>query len=96
MWYFLKKAYIVALILIAIFFVSITGCSSVGDKIAEKTAEGIAEQTLGGKVDITKDGVKVDKDGVSFETGQDLKWPKGTMGDLPEPKAKISAVLSQC
>jgi hypothetical protein len=90
----MKKAYIGVILLSAAVFFSLTGCGSMQDKIAEKATEGIAEKAVGGNVDITKDGVKVQKDGVSYEAGKDLKWPKEAMGDLPEPKAKISAVIN--
>jgi len=90
----MNKSYISVFVLILIIMISITGCGTIQNKIAEKTAEGIAEKAVGGNVDITKDGVKVQKDGVNYEAGKDLKWPKDAMGDLPEPKAKISAVLN--
>ena len=90
----MKTTRIGVLVLTAAIFFSLTGCGSIENKIAEKTAEGIAEKTVGGKVDITQDGVKVQSDEVNYETGKDLKWPKGAMGELPEPKAKISAVVN--
>ena len=90
----MKKASMKTMVLIAAMIVSLCGCGAVQDKVTEKIGEGIAEKAIGGNVDITKDGVKVEKDGVSYETGNDLKWPKDAMGDLPEPKAKISAVLN--
>lgn len=90
----MNKSHIGALVLTAALLVPLTGCGSIQDKIAEKVTEEIAEKAVGGNVDITKDGVKVQTDGVNYETGNDLKWPKESMGDLPEPKGKISAVLS--
>ncbi len=90
----MKKLNIGIFLLTAAIVVSLTGCGSVQNKISEKVNEGIAEKAVGGKVDITKDGVKVQKDGVNYETGKDLKWPKEAMGDLPEPKAKIISVVN--
>lgn len=89
----MKRAYL-GIVLSTAIFLTLTGCGSVEDKIAEKATEGIAEKAVGGKVDITKDGVKIEKEGVTYETGQDLKWPKESMGDIPEPKAEISAILN--
>lgn len=89
----MKKAYIGIIVLAAAIFL-LTGCGSIQDKVAEKTTEAIAEKAVGGNVDITKDGVKVEKDGVNFETGTDLKWPKDAMGDLPELNAKIDSILN--
>lgn len=90
----MKKLNLKIFVLTAALFLSLTGCGRVQDKIAEKATEGIVEKATGGQVDITKDGVKVQKDGANFEAGKDLKWPKEAMGDLPEPKAKITAVLN--
>lgn len=80
-------------ILIVASLVFMTGCG-MQDKVNEKVSEGIVSKAVGADVDITKDGVKVQKDGVSIETGNDLKWPKSSMGDLPEPKAKIAGILN--
>lgn len=85
----MKKTSIWATVLIVSISLFMTGCG----KIEEKVSEGIVEKAIGGNVDITKDGFKVEKDGVSVETGNDLKWPKRDMGDLPELKGKILGVL---
>lgn len=85
----MKKANIWVLLLTAVTLVFMTGCG----KIQEKVSEGVVEKTVGGKVDITNDGIKVQKDGASFQSGNDLKWPKSSMGDLPEPKAKINGLV---
>lgn len=90
----MKKSHLGKIILSTVVIFSLIGCGSIQDKIAEKTSEKAASKAVGGNVDITKDGVKVQKDGVNYETGKDLKWPKESMGDIPEPKAKISAVLN--
>ena len=45
-------------------------------------------------MDITKDGITVQKDGASIQSGNDLKWPKSSMGDLSEPKGKIIGILN--
>lgn len=80
-------------VLITTTLVFMTGCGKIQDKVSEKVSEGIVEEAVGGKVDITKDGISVQKDGASFKSGDDLKWPKSAMGDLPEPKAKINGVM---
>ncbi len=90
----MKKAYTSICIIIMIVILSLTGCGSVQNKVSEKVGEKIAGDAIEGKVDITKDGVKIEKDGVSYQTGDDLKWPAEAMGNLPEPKAKINAVTN--
>lgn len=91
----MRKVNFSVLVLTAAILVFMTGCGIMKDKVNEKIGEGIAEKVVGGKVDISKDGgVKVQKDGSSFEGGTDLKWPQSSMGDLPEPKAKISGVVT--
>ncbi|NLI93092.1 MAG: hypothetical protein GX434_13160 [Peptococcaceae bacterium] len=88
----MKKTYINICIVIMIVILSLTGCGTVQDKVSEKVGEKIAGDAIGGSVDITKDGLKAEKDGVSYQTGDDLKWSKEAMGNIPEPKAKISGV----
>lgn len=65
-----------------------SGCSKVSEKASEKVAEKAIESASGGevKVDLTKDGVKVDaKDGSSsFKTGGDLSWPTSMPSDVPQ------------
>ena len=89
----MKKTSIWILVLLATTLVFMTGCGKIQDKVSEKVSEGIVEKAVGGNVDITKDGISVQKDGASFQSGDDLKWPKSSMGDLPEPKAKINGVM---
>ncbi|HEY8911256.1 MAG TPA: DUF6591 domain-containing protein [Desulfosporosinus sp.] len=90
----MKKLHLGVFILTAAILVLLTGCGTIQHKVSEKVSEGIVEKAVGGKVDITKDGVKVQKDGTSIESGSDLKWPKSTLGDLPEPKAKIVEIIN--
>lgn len=89
----MKKINIWILVFITAFVVGMTGCGKVQDKVSEKVSEGIIEKAVGGKVDITKDGINVQKDGAGFQSGNNLKWPKSSMGDIPEPKAKINGVM---
>lgn len=89
----MKRTHIWVLVLTAAILVFTTGCGKIQDKVSEKVSEGIVSKAVGADVDITKDGLKVQKDGASFESGTDLKWPKSSMGDLPEPKAKISGLV---
>lgn len=90
----MKKTKILVLVLTAAISVCMSGCGKIHDKVSEEVGEGIVAKAVGGNVDITKDGIKVQKDGASIETGDDLKWPKSSMGDLPEPKAKITGILN--
>ena len=90
----MNKTKIWVLLLIGAILVFMTGCGKVHDKVGEKVSEGIVGKAVDGNVDITKDGIKVQNDGASIETGNDLKWPKSSMGDLPEPKAKITGILN--
>lgn len=89
----MKKTNIWVSVIIATIFVFMSGCGKIQDKVSEKVSEGIVGKAVGANVDITKDGMKVQKDGASFESGTNLKWPKSSMGDLPEPKAKITGLV---
>lgn len=74
---------------------ALVGCSS-KEKIAEKAAEEYIEKAGGGKVDIDGDKLTIEgKDGKdAVVVGNNLSWPGDKMGDVPEPKAIISAVLN--
>ncbi|MFZ7102921.1 MAG: hypothetical protein ACOWWO_09710 [Peptococcaceae bacterium] len=87
-----KTKPVVALLIIALVF-SLSACSKIEDKIAEKGLETIVEKTTGNKVDISKDGGKIQVDGNTYEAGEDLTWPQEAMGELPEPKGKITYVM---
>lgn len=92
----MKRFRIVAVLLIMINVFSFSACGKVEEKASEKAAEKMAENATGANVDLNadgKDGVKIEKDGVSLEGGENLKWPKEKMGDIPAPKAKITAVM---
>ena len=82
------------MVLLTIFLIiSISACGKVGEKIAQKGVEKAVEKATGGKVDISNDGGKIEVDGQSFAFGEKLSWPKDAMGDLPEPKAVVNAVM---
>lgn len=89
----MKKTNIWVSVIIASILLFMTGCGKIQDKVNEKVSEGIVGKAVGANVDITKDGLTVQKDGATFQSGNDLKWPKSSMGDLPEPKAKITGLV---
>lgn len=90
-----KNLLILGMVLTLVF---LTACGAVknkiADKVTEKAVEKAIEKSTGGKVDINKDGGKITTDKGTYEAGDDLKWPADKMGDLPEPKGKITAVMS--
>jgi hypothetical protein len=89
-----KFNFVIIILLIAMGF-SLSGCGKVAEKAAEKAMEKVMEQATGGKVDLSKDGGKLEIDGQTVSFGEDLSWPKDSMGDLPQPKGKVTAVMSQ-
>ncbi|WP_418790825.1 hypothetical protein [Phosphitispora sp. TUW77] len=89
-----KKNRILALLIFTFLMFGLMGCGSVEDKAAEKAAEKIVENATGAEVDINEDGVTVDSEDSSLQTGQQLDWPEDDMGDLPEPKATITGVIT--
>ena len=90
----MKRLQLGVFTLTAAILVLLTGCATIQDKVSGKVSEGIVDKAVGGKVDVTKDGIKVQKDGTSIESGSDLMWPKSAMGDLPEPKAKFIGIIN--
>lgn len=89
----MKKTKPIALLLVVILIIALSACGKVKEKIAEKGLEKAMEKATGSKVDITKDGGKIEINGQSIAVGDDLAWPQDVMGDLPVPKAKISTVV---
>jgi len=88
----IKKSLLVFALILAI--VMLNACGSAKDKVIEKAAEKAVEKASGSKIDVKKDGVKVSNESGTYESGNNLKWPADKMGDLPQPKGKITAVLS--
>lgn len=83
----------VTVLLVVIMVLSLSACSKVADKIAEKGAEALVEKATGAEVDISKDGTEIKIDGGNIQAGDDLKWPGDAMGNLPEPKGKVTFVM---
>ncbi len=48
---------------------------------------------MGGKVDIQEGGSKLVMEEGDLEVGEDLKWPKEAMENLPVPQAKITFIM---
>lgn len=71
-----------------------TACGqSVEEKIGNKISEKIIEQATDGEVDVdTKDGLSIETEDGSVKAGENLKWPKESMGALPKPKATIISI----
>ena len=89
----MKVKNIVAVLLVVIMVLSLCACGKIADKVAEKSVEKLVEKATGAEVDISDDGAEIKVDGASIQSGEDLKWPKDAMGELPEPKAKITFVM---
>ena len=88
-----KLSFAVVFLLLITMIISLSGCGKAAEKAAQKGMEKALEEATGGKVDIANDGTKIEIDGQSFTAGDNLAWPKDSMGDLPEPKAKVTAVM---
>lgn len=88
----MKKVLIVLIVIVMV--LSLCSCSKITEKIAEKGMEKLVESATGAEVDITKDGAEIKVEGGSIQSGDDLKWPKDAMGDLPEPKAKVTFIMA--
>lgn len=85
-----RKSFLIFILLIAVFSILMTGCKK---KIEEKIVEKIIEDTTGGKVDINKDTTTIKTDKGETKIGENQKWPKDKMCDLPELKANITMVV---
>lgn len=85
-----RKIFILFILLTIIISSLTTGCKK---KIEEKIAEKIIEGTTGAKVDINKDTTTIKTEQGETKIGENLKWPKDKMGNLPEVKANINMVM---
>jgi hypothetical protein len=83
----------ISILLIVVMVLSFSACGKITEKIAEKGIEKLIEDKTGAEVDINKDGASISVDGGSMQTGEDLDWPKEAMGELPEPKAKVTFMM---
>lgn len=90
----MKIRKMLGILLVVVLVLSFSGCSKITEKIAEKGMEKLVENATGAEVDISKDGAKIEVDGGSIQSGDNLKWPKDAMGDLPEPKAKVTFIMA--
>lgn len=84
----MKKARLLIMTIIVIFaMIAMTACGT-----SSKTNDSNVKKT-----DQTQAGGNSDKNdnssSSSITTGEQLKWPEELMGNLPEPKGKITAVL---
>lgn len=88
---------VMSIVLIVVMVLSISACGKIVDKVVEKGiekgVESMIEKETGAKVDLSEDGVKVNAEGGSMQTGENLKWPKKAMGDLPELHANILFIM---
>lgn len=89
----MKIKKIISILVIVVMVFSFSACSKITEKIAEKGIEKLVESKTGADVDITKDGATINVDGGSMQSGEDLDWPKDAMGELPEPKAKVTFIM---
>ena len=78
----------------AFVLVLFAGCGKASQKVEEKIQEKIAEEAIGADVDISGDDIKIEKDGNTYQAGEDLSWKEDDMGGLPEPKAKITSLMN--
>lgn len=85
-----RRPFIIFILIITVFTVFMTGCKK---KIEDKITEKIVEKTTGAQVDIDKGTTTIKTGEGTTQTGQNLKWPKDKMGNLPELKANINTVL---
>ena len=84
------KIIIIFILLTATFSTLITGCQK---KAEEKMAERIIEDATGAEVDISGDTTTIKTEKGETKIGENQKWPKDKMGDLPELKANITMVM---
>lgn len=84
------RTFIVLILLITIIATLTTGCKK---KIEEKITEKIIEDVTGGKVDISKDTTTIKTEKGETKVGENLKWPKDKMGNLPDLKANITMIM---
>ncbi|PKM49025.1 MAG: hypothetical protein CVV02_17905 [Firmicutes bacterium HGW-Firmicutes-7] len=91
-----KGLRVFVIILVVTIMTMITSCGKVkdkiSDKISEKVSEKVTEEVLGGKVDIDKNGMTIEGEDGSFQTGENLDWPKDIMGKLPKLKGNIISI----
>ena len=84
------KIIIIFILLTATFSTLLTGCQK---KVEEKMAEKIIEDATGAEVDISGDTTTIKTEKGETKIGENQKWPKDKMGDLPELKANITMVM---
>lgn len=89
----MRTTKVLAILLMVILVFSLAGCGKVTEKITEKGMEKLLEKQLGSDIDFSKDGFSIKSDEGSMQVGDDLKWPKDKMGNLPKPDGKIVFIL---
>lgn len=85
-----RRTFIIFVLLIVVFSTLITGCQK---KIEEKITEKIIEDASGAKVDIDNDTTTIKTEQGETKIGENQKWPKNKMGDLPELETNITMVI---
>lgn len=85
-----RQFFMVFILVLVILAIITTGCKK---KIEDKITEKIIEDATGGQVDINKDTTTIKTEGGTTQVGENLKWPKDKMGNLPELKANITMVI---
>ena len=89
----MKRSNFMIILLVLVIVFSLCACGKAKDKISEKTMEKIVEDAIGGNVNITEDGGKVEINGETYEAGENLEWPKDAMGKIPKPAANVTFVM---
>ena len=85
-----RRTFIIFILLMVVFSILLTGCQK---KIEEKMTEKIIEDATGAEVDIDKDTTTIKTEKGETKIGDNQKWPKDKMGDLPELKTNITMVV---
>lgn len=85
-----NKVLVALIIMVAILTIFMAGCKN---KIEDKIVENTIEDVTGGKVDIGKDTTTISIPQGTAKVGDNIKWPKDKMGNLPEVKANFISVL---
>lgn len=83
------RTIIIFILTVLIILTQFTGCRK---KVEEKIAEKFVENVVGGQVDIDKDTTTIKSEYGETIVGENLKWPKEGMGNLPELKANITMI----
>ncbi len=81
------------ILLVGLFLLSFSACGFVRDRVSEKAAEVVIEQTTGAEIDRDAEEVTITTEDGGFQFGSDMEWPAEDMGPLPKPKAAIATIM---